>query len=67
MTDPNEQPREVLIVVSKLKAYVRATSGMNTSDGIVEVLSDRIRTLCDDAVRNAKNDGRKTVMARDFQ
>jgi hypothetical protein len=59
-------PREVLIVVSKLKAYVRARSGMNTSDGAVDVLSDIVRELCDGAIRKAAADGRKTVMDRDF-
>lgn len=59
-------PRDVLVVVSKLKAYVRARSGMNTSDGVVGVLSDHLRRLCDEAIRNAARDGRKTVLDRDF-
>jgi histone H3/H4 len=60
-------PRDVLVVVSKLKAYVRARSGMNTSDSVVDVLSDRLRRLCDQAIRNAARDGRKTIMDRDFE
>lgn len=59
-------PRDVLIVVSKLKAYVRARSGMNTSDGVVDVLSDIVRELCDAAIRKAAAEGRKTLMDRDF-
>jgi hypothetical protein len=59
-------PRDVLIVASKLKAYIRARSGMNTSDGVMDVLSDIVRELCDAAVRKAAADGRKTVMDRDF-
>jgi hypothetical protein len=59
-------PREVLVVVSKLKGYVRARSGMNTSDGVVDVLSDHLRRLCDQAAAHAAADGRKTVMDRDF-
>jgi histone H3/H4 len=62
-----ELPREVLVVVSKLKAYIRARSGMNTSDGVVEVLSDHLRRLCDLAIDNADVDGRKTVLDRDFK
>jgi len=58
--------REVLIVVSKLKAYVRERSGMNTSDAVMDLLSDRLRRLCDDAIRSAQRDGRRTVMERDF-
>jgi len=60
-------PREVLVVVSKLKAYVRARSGMNTSDGVADALSDHVRRLCDEAIRNAARDGRRTVMDRDFR
>jgi hypothetical protein len=59
-------PREVLVVVSKLKNYVRARSGMNTSDSVVEALSDHLRRLCDRAIANAERDGRRTVMDRDF-
>ncbi len=62
----DDLPRDVLVVVSKLKAYVRARSGMNTSDGVTAVLSDHVRRLCDDAIRNAARDGRKTVLDRDF-
>lgn len=59
-------PRDVLIVASKLKAYIRARSGMNTSDGVMDVLSDIVRELCDGAIRKAAADGRKTVLDRDF-
>jgi hypothetical protein len=60
-------PEDVLIVVSKLKAYVKARSGMNTSDGVVDVLSRHVRVLCDLATAHAAGDGRKTVMDRDFE
>lgn len=59
-------PHEVLIVASKLKQYIRARSGMNTSDSVLEVLSRKVRALCDDAITRAREDGRKTVMDRDF-
>lgn len=59
--------KEVLVVVSKLKNYIRAASGMNTSGSCAEVLSDLVRSLCNQAIERAKNDGRKTVMDRDFQ
>lgn len=57
---------EVLIVASKLKNYIRAKSGMNTSGNVMEALSAKIRGLTDQAIENAKRDGRKTVMDRDF-
>jgi len=59
-------PHDVLVVVSKLKAYVKARSGMNTSDGVVDILSDRLRGLCDQAIEQARAMGRKTVLDRDF-
>jgi len=62
----NPASREVLVVVSRLKAYVRERSDMNTSDGVMEVLSDKLRALCNDAIRSAQRDGRRTVMERDF-
>jgi hypothetical protein len=61
------RPRDVLVVVSKLKLYIRATASMNTSDDVAEALSDRLRDLCDGAVEEARVAGRKTVMARDFK
>lgn len=63
--DPN-LPRDVLVVASKLKAYVRAAGELNTSDGVIEVLSDKLRDLCDAAIERAKADGRKTLLDRDF-
>ena len=57
---------EILVVVSKLKAYVRERSGMSTSDSVSELLSDRLRRMCDQAIQRAQRDGRRTVMDRDF-
>jgi len=61
-----EVPHDILIVASKLKAYIRARSGMNTSESVLAELSDRVRALCDDAITRAREAGRKTVMDRDF-
>ena len=65
MTEGSSE-NEVLVVASKLKNYIRAKSGMNTSAAVIDVLSDKVRELCDQAVEAAKRDGRKTVMDRDF-
>lgn len=66
MSEETTDGKETLVVVSKLKNYVRDTAGMNTSANVVPVLSEMIRKWCDTAIQNAKNDGRKTVMDRDF-
>ena len=59
-------PREILIVGSKLKDYIRARSDLNTSAAVLERLSDMVRLLCDHAIERAQNDHRKTVLDRDF-
>lgn len=67
MTEENTgSGKEILVVASKLKNYIRAASGMNTSSAVIDVLSDKIRQLCDQAIDSAKREGRKTVMDRDF-
>ena len=58
--------RDVLIVVSKLKKYIKDRSGMNTSDQIMDLLSDHVRAICDEAIRTAARDDRKTVLERDI-
>lgn len=58
--------QEVLVVVSKLKNYIRLKSGLNTSGNVASVLSEIVRRECDNAIEKAKSDGRKTVMDRDF-
>ncbi len=63
----SSEKEEILIVVSKMKDYIQKTAGLNTSGTVAAVISNRIRALCDEAVKNATTDGRKTVMDRDFQ
>lgn len=58
---------EVLVVVSKMKQYIRDISDFNTAEDVNQLLSEIIRTECEKAVTNARADGRKTVMARDFK
>jgi histone H3/H4 len=65
MSDSNSE-KEILVVTSKLKKYIRSSAGMSTSANVAPALSDTIRNLVDQAVETAKADGRKTVMDRDF-
>jgi len=60
-------PRETLVVVSKLKRYVKASAEMNTSDRAMDVLSDHLRDLADRAAAEARLEGRKTVLDRDVR
>jgi histone H3/H4 len=60
------EEKEVLVVISKVKNYIRAQSQMNTAGSVAEALSDQVRRLCDQAIENARKDGRKTVMDRDL-
>jgi histone H3/H4 len=61
----NEQ--ETLVVISKMKKYIKEVAGMNTSASASAALSEMIRKACDKAIESAKSDKRKTVMDRDFQ
>jgi histone H3/H4 len=57
---------EVLVVASKVKTYIKDKGDMKTSASVLTALSDRIRSMCDEAIENARSDGRKTVLDRDF-
>ncbi len=61
------EPREILIVSSRLKDYVRAISGFNTSDRALEPLSEIVRDAVAEAVRTAREEGRRTVLDRDVR
>lgn len=58
---------EILVVVSKVKAYIKSQADMNVSDEIMDILSHRIRYFCDQAIKNAQADGRKTVQDKDMK
>lgn len=57
---------EVIVVVTKVKAYIRERWGLNTSGAVMEILSDFVRKNCDQAIETAKQSGRQTVMDRDL-
>ena len=57
---------EVLIIASRLKEYIQAQADFNTSGSVMGVLSDHVRELCLRAIANARSEGRRTVMDRDF-
>lgn len=56
-----------LVVVSKIKKFIKASSGMNTSSSAMDELTKIVKSEIERAVKNAKNNNRKTVMDRDFE
>lgn len=61
------EPGEILIIASRLKDFIREQSDFNTSADVMEVLSDIVREATVEAIRQARLEGRRTVMARDFK
>lgn len=57
---------ETLIVVSKLKKYLKDVYGMNTAANFIEPLNKDIVQTIEQAITHTEKSGRKTVMARDF-
>jgi histone H3/H4 len=62
----DDRPRDIIMVVTKVKQYVKERSGMNTSDSVATVLSGHMRRLAREAIRKAAMDDRKTVLDRDM-
>ncbi len=62
----SEATEEILIIASRLKDYIQARSGFNTSDSVLAPLSEVVRRVCDAAIANATRDERKTVLDRDI-
>lgn len=58
-------PNEILVVASKVKSYIRSKAMMNTSDAVMDILSEKVRKFANYAIENANRSGRKTVMDRD--
>jgi histone H3/H4 len=57
---------EILVVASKVKAYIKAKGGMNTSASAIPALSAKVKAICDQAIENARGSRRKTVMDKDL-
>ena len=58
---------DTLVVVSKVKAFVKKKSQMNTSASAMPAISKIVEEACEKAIESARKDGRKTVMDRDFE
>jgi hypothetical protein len=53
-------------VASRLKEYVRAVSGYNTSERVLLPLSEIVRNEMDKAIQKVRSEGRRTVLDRDI-
>ncbi|NCN41285.1 hypothetical protein GW916_08545 [bacterium] len=56
---------EVLVVTSKVKNFIKANGECNTAGETIEAISTAVEKILNEAIQNAKAQGRKTVMARD--
>jgi hypothetical protein len=57
--------KEVLVVASKVKAYIKSKKMMTSSDAIA-ALSDKVYAMLDDAVARTKANRRSTVKPQDL-
>lgn len=57
---------ETLVVVSKVKQFIRERSGMNTSQCCIDALTQKVCKEALAAIERAQSSGRKTVMGRDI-
>lgn len=57
---------ETLVVVSRVKAYIKKKGDLSTSLDSMNALTKIVEKKCDEAIEKAKGNGRKTVMKRDF-
>ena len=56
---------EILVVGSKVKGFIKEKGECNTSGDTIEALSQIVEKRVERAIASAKEQGRKTVMARD--
>ena len=57
--------KEVLVVASKVKAYIKSKKMMTSSDAIA-ALSDQVYALLDDGIARTKANKRSTVKPQDL-
>ena len=63
-TTKSKKNKEVLVVASKVKAYVR-DRGMNTSGDAISCISEKVYGILDEAATRTLANGRKTLKPQD--
>ncbi len=56
--------KEMLVVGTKVKNYIKSKGVMSSAD-VLDALNDAVYCLLEKAVERAKENGRKTVQGRD--
>ena len=56
---------EILVVQSKVRDFLKSQGDYNIGSDLVAAVSGRVETVLKDAARRAKENGRKTIQARD--
>jgi histone H3/H4 len=56
--------RDVLVVASKVKAYMKSKN-MNTSADAITCLSNKLYSILDEATNRTRANGRKTIKPQD--
>jgi histone H3/H4 len=59
-----KKEREILVVASKVREYIK-NKNCNTSGECIGELSNSVYCLIDKAINRAKDNGRKTIQAKD--
>lgn len=57
---------DTLVVVSKVKQFIKDESELNTSQCAIDALTQKVVQACLDGIVRAKEAGRKTLMGRDI-
>jgi sulfur transfer complex TusBCD TusB component (DsrH family) len=57
--------KEVLVVASKIKAYIKSKN-MKTSSDTIPAVSDKVYAILDDAIARTKANRRSTVKPQDL-
>lgn len=60
-----EEPKELLVVKTKLRDYIKSLGDYNVSEGFYEEFNIRVAELARRCANRATHNGRKTVSAKD--
>ncbi len=60
-----KKDQEILVVQSKVREFLKGQGDYNIGSDLVGAVSTRVETVLKDAARRAKENGRKTIQARD--